>query len=317
MEPEPTRVFEDVSADLFTHGHNNYLIYADRLSGWPTVTAWMGKTPTSADIIGALKKSFVDLGIPVRLRSDGGPQFASAETSSFCKKWGVTQALSTPHYSQSNGHAEAAVKAMKALIIKTDCDGKINSDAFSQGVLEWRNTPRAHGLSPAQILFGHPMRSIIPAHHSSFDRKWTEIMDNRDRIVPDQREKTKRRYDERAHPLKPFIVGEKVRVQDPVSKRWDKTGTIISTGPHRDYRIRFPSGRIYWRNRRFIKPDYSADAEALPHSVTINPTPDIIDEHPVPDPPVTSSSSRRRRKQQHEGPLRRSSRTQKKNPRYE
>ena len=316
IEPEPTRVFEDVSADLFTHGNNNYLIYADRLSGLPTVTAWMGKTPTSGDIIGAFKKSFVDLGIPVRLRSDGGPQFASAETASFCKKWGVTQALSTPHYSQSNGHAEAAVKAMKALIIKTDCDGKINNDAFSEGVLEWRNTPRAHGLSPAQILFGHPIRSIIPAHHSSFDRKWTDIMDNRDRIVPEQREKSRRRYDERAHPLKPFVIGEKVRVQDHVSKRWDKTGIIISTGPHRDYRIKFPSGRVYWRNRRFIKPDYSSVEEAVPRSVTINPTPAIINEHPLPDPPVTPSSSRRRRKQQHEGPLRRSSRTPKKNPRY-
>lgn len=141
-------------------------------------------------------------------------------------------------------------------------------------------------------------------------------MDSRDRIVPEQREKSKRRYDERAHPLKPFVIGDRVRVQDHVSKRWDKTGTIITTGPHRDYRIKFPSGRVYWRNRRFIKPDYSADVDAEPRTVTINPTPTIIEGHPIPGPDISASSGRRRRKQHHEGPLRRSSRAPKMNPRY-
>ncbi len=187
MEPEPTLVFEDCSADLFQYGSNNYLIYADRLSGWPAVTAWMGKTPTSGDVISALKKNFVDLGIPVRLRSDGGPQFASAEISSFLTKWGVIPAPSTPHYAKSNGHAEAAVKAMKRLLIKSVCNGRIDSDAFIQGVLEWRNTPRIHGLSPAEMLFGHPVRSIVPTHHSAFARKWIDMMERRDGIAQEER----------------------------------------------------------------------------------------------------------------------------------
>jgi len=86
LEPEPSHVFEDVSVDLFSIGDNNYLIYADRYSGWPTVSAWMGKSPTSRDVIGVLKKNFVDLGIPVRLRSDGGGHFTSAAIGAFFKQ---------------------------------------------------------------------------------------------------------------------------------------------------------------------------------------------------------------------------------------
>ena len=34
-EPLPTRVFEDVSADFFSYAGRDYLVYVDRLSGWP------------------------------------------------------------------------------------------------------------------------------------------------------------------------------------------------------------------------------------------------------------------------------------------
>jgi transposase InsO family protein len=91
--------------DLFSIGDNNYLIYADRYSGWPTVSAWMGKRPTSRDVIGVLKKFFFDFGIPVRLRFDGGGHFTSAAIDAFLKQWGVSHVFSTPHYPQSNGHA--------------------------------------------------------------------------------------------------------------------------------------------------------------------------------------------------------------------
>ena len=49
---------------------------------------------------------------------------------------------SSPYHPQSNGHAEASVKAMKALIMKTTTNGDIDSEAFLTGLLEWRNTPK-------------------------------------------------------------------------------------------------------------------------------------------------------------------------------
>ncbi|KZR99650.1 Uncharacterized protein APZ42_004402, partial [Daphnia magna] len=39
-DPLPSRVFEDVSVDLFQSGPLHFLVYADRLSGWPIVHQW-------------------------------------------------------------------------------------------------------------------------------------------------------------------------------------------------------------------------------------------------------------------------------------
>ena len=111
-------MFEDVSADFFHYAGRDFLVYVDRLSGWPVVFHFPKGTTTSRYTIYACRRAFVELGVPVRFRSDGGPQFASRQFNQFLKRWGVSAAPSTPNYHQSNGHAEAAVKAMK----KTHCN---------------------------------------------------------------------------------------------------------------------------------------------------------------------------------------------------
>ena len=59
-------------------------------------------------------------------------------------------------------HAEAAVRTVKKLIMTTTRTGHLDEDDFARGLFELRNTPRAEGRSPAQVLFGHPMRSAVP-----------------------------------------------------------------------------------------------------------------------------------------------------------
>ena len=100
------------------------------------------------------------------------PKFASNKFRQFLRRWGINHALSTPHYPQSNGHAESAVKAMKSLVAKSAESGDIDSDEFCEGLLKWLNTPKAAGLSPAEILYGHPLRSIILAKLCSYKQFW-------------------------------------------------------------------------------------------------------------------------------------------------
>lgn len=50
---------------------------------------------------------------------------------------------------------------MKDLVTKISRRGDITSDELARGMLEFRNTPRENGLSPAEMVFGHPLRSII------------------------------------------------------------------------------------------------------------------------------------------------------------
>ncbi|KAG0725797.1 hypothetical protein GWK47_004545 [Chionoecetes opilio] len=117
-------------------------------------------------------RCFLDVGVPLRLRTDGGPQFTSTDFRNFMERWGVYYAVSSPHYPQSNGHAEAAVKSVKHLILKTAPSGNIDREDFDRGLLELRNTPNFTGRSPAMTLDGHPLRSCVPAHPESFSEEF-------------------------------------------------------------------------------------------------------------------------------------------------
>lgn len=129
----------------------------------------------------------------------------------------------SPNYPQSNGHAEVAVAAMKDLVAQISPTGDLTSEEFTRGMLEFRNTPRENGLSPAKIVFGHPLRSIIPAHRTSYAGRWQAVMEGRDRQA-DLDDKVQLRYDERTHPLAPLSIGAHVCVRDAKFKLWDRVG---------------------------------------------------------------------------------------------
>ncbi|XP_037780967.1 uncharacterized protein K02A2.6-like [Penaeus monodon] len=87
LEDKPTRSFMSVSADFFSVAGEHFLVYVDRLSGWPVVIP-CGNNATSASTIRIFRHMFRDLGVPVRLRTDGGPQFSSREFATFLQRWG-------------------------------------------------------------------------------------------------------------------------------------------------------------------------------------------------------------------------------------
>ena len=294
-EPLPTRVFEDVSADFFSYAGRDYLVYVDRLSGWPVTFHFAKGNTTSRHTINACRRAFVALGVPVRFRSDGAPQFASREFRQFLKRWGVNAVLSTPHYPQSNGLAEAAVKVMKKLIATTTVRGELDDENFQRGLLEYRNTPREGGLSPAQILFGHPLRSAVPAHRASFSDKWQKTANEYDARRSRVHAQHEERYNTQSRSLQPLHIGAEVRVQHPTTKKWDRVGVIIGIGQNRDYHVKLPSGRVYWRNRRFLRSSYGAP----PNEDATNDEPGDIDHDGAPtcrfQPPDGPRRSNRRR----------------------
>jgi transposase InsO family protein len=196
VDEPPSRVFEDVSADLFEWGGQQYLVYADRLSGWPAVK-FLSASVKSTDIIAAFITWFQDLGVPTRLRTDGGLQFTSREAKEFFTRWGITHVVSSPHYPQSNGHAESAVKATKAIIKKTSPKTQ-TCERFAQAMLELRNTPRADGRSPAQVVFGRSIRSNVPAHHHAYAQVWWDLAREADIKAANLQEEAKERYDKSA-----------------------------------------------------------------------------------------------------------------------
>ena len=254
IEPLPSRVFQEVSIDFFACSGINFLLQTDRLSGWPITIYQFGKGETTAkNVIIACRRCFADVGVPTILRSDCGPQFTSSEFFDFLSRWGVTHKKSTPYYPQSNGLVEAAVKSIKKLILTSTENGNLDTENFQRALLEWRNTPREGGLSPAQIVFGHPLRSFIPAHHSSFDKKFQTSRSQFDRNRSQIRNKAKKNYDLSSKPLPKLEIEDHVWIQNPLTKKWDTKGIVTKIGRNRDYLIETPSGKMYWRNRRFIR----------------------------------------------------------------
>ena len=81
-------------------------------------------------------------------------------------------------------------------------------------------------------------------------------MKRRELIVEDEKRKLKIRYDSQSRRLHLIPVGSALRIQDHRTRRWDRRGTVIEVGKNRDYQIKFQSGRILWRNRKFIHIDY-------------------------------------------------------------
>ena len=110
----------------------------------------------------------VDYGKFSSVRSDGGPQFRG-QFDQFCMYEKIVHETSSPHHPESNGHAESAVKNMKRLVKTTK-----NFDEFKRALLEWRNSPRVDGLSPAQWAFGRRQKTDAPAHPGAWHVDWLD-----------------------------------------------------------------------------------------------------------------------------------------------
>ncbi|QQP41372.1 Uncharacterized protein FKW44_015720, partial [Caligus rogercresseyi] len=84
QEKIPLRPFEMATSDLFYYGGNQYLVYADRTSGFPLIAKYNGD-PSASDVIKDLRRFFSLMGVPNILRSDNGPQYASEEMKKFSR----------------------------------------------------------------------------------------------------------------------------------------------------------------------------------------------------------------------------------------
>ena len=267
IEDPPARPGQDGSADLFTTAGKQFLVYCDRLSGWPEVTQWL-TTPTSRQVIRSLQNTFTTLGIPVRIRSDGGPQFKSQEFADFMTGWGIIWSPSSVENPASNGHAESAVKAMKSLLKKTG--GDINNEEFKlvSSLLEWRNTPNESGKSPAQIMIGRPLRGLIPTHPAKYKEK-IDIEEHREKKF-ELSQKAKHYHDKKAKPLKPLKNGTRVLIRDRTEKKWAQPAVVVDYKiKDHSYMLETETGRRTSRNRSFLKvdtskPDKNTDQTAKP-----------------------------------------------------
>ncbi|XP_032784417.2 uncharacterized protein K02A2.6 [Daphnia magna] len=290
--PEPlrphepaSRPFEQIHADLCQLNGRHFLIQVDAFSGWPHVVYFPDAHISAKKVINAVRELFINVGVPVKYWSDGGPQFPAAEFKQFLKEWGVSLGVSSPHFPQSNGVAEAGVKSMKKLIAGSFTSGSFDVNKFGQSLLLFRNTAVSGGRSPAQVVFNRPMRDCLPAHRRSFAAEWQKDADVLEKRARRAKELRTEHFNRRAHPLPPLQVGNAVLIQHPISKCWSTPGVITEVGPNRDYLVKTPAGRVFRRNRRFLRRRVPVmPAAVTPPTVPATPAPAIPGQAVVPCP---------------------------------
>ena len=279
----PNTPFESIFADYFEFRGWCYLVIGDRLSGWSEVYRLKSGTQDSSSkgLIMCLRRFFATFGVPQELSSDGGPQFTAGETKDFLRRWGVRQRISSAHHPQSNGRAELAVKATKRLLNDNiGPNGDINTDSFLRAILTFRNTPDPDcRLSPAQILFGRPLRDAMPSVQESCGTftnpnvhpMWRDAWSSKEEALRTRYARTLETLNEHSRPLAPLRHGDKVFLQNQTGnhpKKWDRSGTVMESRPYDQYLIKVDgTGRLTSRKRLYLR-------KFEPHSLDI-PVPPI------------------------------------------
>ena len=242
----PTRPWQKVATDLFQSENRHFIITVDYYSRFFEIDELY--TTTSAAVIRKLSCHFARYGIPETVISDNGPQFSSIGFEDFAEIWDFKHTTSTPGYPQSNGLAESTVQTAKKILSKAHEDTKSPLLA----ILEYRNTPVDGMKSPAELIFGRQLRSILPTIQQHLRQKEinpSAVMARRKY----QQLQQKKYYDRNAKPLQPLQTNDKVYLQ-LTGEKW-QPAKITNTGENpRSYIVETDNGNTYRRNRRFLRP---------------------------------------------------------------
>ena len=192
--PFPSRPWQKVGTDLLSWEGRTFLTTVDYYSRFFEVDELT--STTSASVIRKLSAHIARHGIPEIVVSDNGPQFDAEEFKAFAASWDFAHVTSSPGYPQSNALVEKTVQTAKCIMTKATSDGR----SALHSILENRNTPVDNLASPAQLLMGRQLGSILPTTNQLLKPRLVnpvEFTTRREELQAKQ----KSYYDRTAHPL--------------------------------------------------------------------------------------------------------------------
>ena len=99
---------------------------------------------------------------------------------------------------------------MKSLLRKS-LDAKTN---FEAALLEWRNTPRSDGFSPAMLFLGRRLRTRLPIASSELAFIPLPVVDAAVAARQSHADAELSRHSEHSRPIPPLEIGQRVHIQD-------------------------------------------------------------------------------------------------------
>ena len=258
----PEYPFQMVSTDYCSIKGKTWLVIVDRFTGWLSVFYFVSDA-SARKLVEIFREYFSTFGVACEISSDSGSQYTSHEFATFLEKWGVSHRKSAEYNPHSNLRAESAIKSAKRLLsANTRSDGSPLWDQISKALLQHRNTPVTDlELSPAQLLFGRPIRDHLPIKPGLFNpaEVWVTNREQRELALRHRVTRGGERWSEHTRPLPKLDQGAHVFVQNQrgvgkAIKRWDRTATIVEDEGNDKYMIKIDgSGRVEHRNRRYLR----------------------------------------------------------------
>ena len=243
-----------IGADLCELHGRMLLVVTDYYSNFISVKRLNSTTTT------AVSKQLMELfsvhGIPKIIMTDNATQFSSFEFKSFTSELDIEHITSSPHYPQSNGKAENAVKTVKRLF------SRCRDSGYSEylALLDFNNTPtEGVGLSPSQRLFGRRCRTSLPVTKKLLRPRYSTEHERKRMTECKQKQA---RYYKSTRQLPELSEGETVRVKCPGEKTWTK-GTCVRKVAQRSYDVQAENA-TYRRNRRHILTSKADSGDELP-----------------------------------------------------
>jgi transposase InsO family protein len=155
----PSRRFSHLHVDFVgplptsKNGESHVLTIIDRSTRW--VEAVPLASTTADSCASALVTFWVSrFGVPNRVTSDRGPQFASAVWAAFCKQVGIKHIMTTAYHPQSNGMVERVHRQLKAALRSRNC-GADWAEHLPRVLMGIRAAPKDDtGVSSAELVYG-------------------------------------------------------------------------------------------------------------------------------------------------------------------
>ena len=119
-------------------------------------------------------------------------------------------------------------------------------------ILEYRTTPVDGLASPAQLLMGRQLRSVLPTTSKHLEPKTInpdEVTAKRQHLQASQ----KNYYDRTSHQMSSVRTGDNVYVKLTKDENWKPAQVVAQSSTPRSFSVQTEGGQIYRRNRRHIR----------------------------------------------------------------
>ena len=143
-----------------------WLLLIDAFSKWPEIHEM--KSTTAEATISKLKHIFAAQGLPERIVSDNGPQFAASEFQQFCNSHGIVHSTIAPYHPRSNGEVERLVATFKNSIEKANPSSNEQlQNSLINFLARYRATPHTVTGQTPEMLNCRRIRTLLDLLHPS------------------------------------------------------------------------------------------------------------------------------------------------------